>query len=351
MAAFNIPFVKSNMKTKVFDAQNSEGIAQCAQILREGGLVAFPTETVYGLGANGFCESAVNNIFAAKGRPNDNPLILHVACTQDAQELYSEIPQSFYKLAEIFWPGPLTLICKKSDKVPAKVCAGLDTVAVRCPANRTALSLIKLANVPVAAPSANISGKPSPTCAKHVFDDMDGKIDAIICGEACKYGIESTVLSLVGEFPVILRPGAVTQKMLQAVLGRVDISKNVCEPLSNGEKALSPGMKYQHYAPDADVFAFSGSTEQIAAKINIAYDAAKGKKIILASSENAALYGEREHYVIGQRAKPESLCASLFAALRCFNDYDIIFCETVAAQDEGLAYMNRLLRACGFKVY
>ena len=338
------------INTRILDANDSESYNIGAEIIRSGGLVAFPTETVYGLGANGFSAEAVKSIYEAKGRPSDNPLILHVDSIDSAEKLYRDIPQSFYKLADIFWPGPLTIICKKSDSVPNAVSAGLDTVAVRMPSDKCALRLIKAAGVPIAAPSANLSGKPSPTRAEHVIADMNGRIDAVLCGLPCKYGIESTVISLADE-PTVLRPGAITPGMLSAVLGEVKVAGSVLTPLKEGEKAASPGMKYKHYAPDARVIAFSGDADEIAQKICAEYDANESaKRIILASEENKKIYGERKYAVLGSRLEPESMCSELFAAFRKYNDYDLILCETVKADEAGLAYMNRLLRACGFTV-
>lgn len=339
------------MKTLILNEKEKNSTEICANIIRNGGLCAFPTETVYGLGANGLCAEAVKKIFTAKGRPQDNPLILHVASFSQAQELWRDVPCTAKQLADVFWGGALTIICKKSTVVPDVVCAGLDTVAVRMPENECARRLIQLAGVPIAAPSANLSGKPSPTKAEHVIADMEGRVDAILCGEDCKYGIESTVISLAGT-PTILRPGAVTPEMISAVIGEVCISESVLSPLKDGETAASPGMKYKHYAPDAKVIAASGTQFEIAQKLCRLYDeySKSSRCVILASTENSAIYGERAHFVIGSRNNPYTLCAGLFAALRKFNDFDIILCETTDTQNAGLAYMNRLLRASGFCV-
>lgn len=341
------------MVTKILKAEKKENIEEGARILKNGGLVAFPTETVYGLGANGLCGEAVNNIFKAKGRPNDNPLILHVSSIEQAEMLYSDVPELFYKLSSVFWPAPLTLICKKSKLVPQEVSAGLDTVAVRMPANEYALKLIECVGGPIAAPSANLSGRPSPTEAEHVIHDMGGRIDAILDGGRCRYGVESTVVSLVDEVPLVLRPGAVTPKMLSAVTGcEIKVAKSVCSPLLEDENVLSPGMKYKHYAPDAQVIAFAGTQERMVRKIIEMYDdKTESRCIIFSSEETDASYGDRETVVIGKRSAPESLCSNLFSALRQYDDYDFILCEAVDAKEEGLAYMNRLLRACGFRIF
>ena len=235
------------METKVISVLQDYNTAarEGAKIIRSGGLVAFPTETVYGLGADGLDGAAVDRIFEAKGRPNDNPLILHVAEKEAAFRLWVAEPPRARALMDTFWPGPLTLIYYRSDMVPDEVTAGLDTVAVRMPDNQAARALIAASGVPIAAPSANLSGKPSPTTAAHVLQDMEGRIPLILDGGPCRYGVESTVLSLVGT-PTILRPGAVTKEMLAAVLGEVALAPSILAPLGAGEKAASPGMKYNH---------------------------------------------------------------------------------------------------------
>ena len=232
------------MKTQVISVltQQEAGTSRGAEILRAGGLVAFPTETVYGLGANGLNSKAVAAIYAAKGRPTDNPSILHVSKKSDVRRLWRRMPRQAQQLMDAFWPGPLTLIAERSDIVPDAVTGGLDTVAIRMPADKTARMLIQKAGVPVAAPSANLSGRPSPTCAAHVLADMDGRIPLVLDGGPCRYGVESTVVSLVGT-PTILRPGAVTREMLAAVVGEVALSPSLLAPLRDGEVAASPGMK------------------------------------------------------------------------------------------------------------
>lgn len=343
------------MKTEVFNAktQKENGTNICGKTIREGGLVAFPTETVYGLGANGLDGSAVERIFEAKGRPADNPLILHVAKKSDVKDLWRHVPDEARRLMDAFWPGPLTLIFVKSDIVPDEVTAGLDTVAVRMPEHKTALALIRAAGVPIAAPSANLSGKPSPTTAEHVLEDMDGRIDAVIDGGPCRVGVESTVLTLVGR-PTILRPGGITREMLEQVIGSVEVSPAVLRPLKDGEIASSPGMKHKHYAPDAEVVVAVGSPRKIASIICREYGIAEamGKRaVILGTEQTASCYHGMECDIIGDRVEPASLCAELFAALRRWSGRaDVIFAEGVPESDQGLAYMNRLLRAAGFTV-
>ena len=331
----------------------TQAAAQGAAVLRAGGLVAFPTETVYGLGANGLDGAAVNRIFAAKGRPNDNPLILHVSEKADAFRLWAGEPPHARILMDTFWPGPLTLIYYRSDLVPNEVSAGLDTVAVRMPDSAAARALIAAAGVPIAAPSANLSGKPSPTTAAHVLQDMDGRIPLILDGGPCRYGVESTVLSLVGT-PTILRPGAVTKEMLAAILGEVALSPSILAPLAAGEKAASPGMKYKHYAPNAQVLVVVGEAEAAAARLSVLYDAysAQHKRVcIAATAEALPYYGERRCALLGTRRDPATLCSRLFALLRELDEAaDVILCEGIGTEGTGLAFMNRLLRSAGFRV-
>ncbi len=329
------------------------GTSKAASLLRAGQLVAFPTETVYGLGANGLDGEAVLRIFEAKGRPQDNPLILHVSKKSETRRLWLRTPALAQTLMDTFWPGPLTLVAPKSALVPDAVTAGLDTVAVRMPADRTARLMIQKAGVPVAAPSANRSGRPSPTTAAHVLADMDGRIPLILDGGPCKYGVESTVL-LLGNPPIILRPGAITREMLESVVGEVKVARSVLAPLAAGERAASPGMKYRHYAPEAEVRVVSGAPFPAARAILALYDEAEasGRRCVIAGTEQTkAFYLGKQYVILGNRAKPDTLCASLFAKLRDMElEADLILAEGIPAEDEGLAYMNRLLRAAGFSL-
>ena len=343
------------MNTEIFNAktQKENGTQYAGRVIRSGGLVAFPTETVYGLGANGLDGEAVAKIFEAKGRPADNPLILHVAKKSDVKQLWKHVPDDAKRLMDAFWPGPLTLIFVKSDAVPEEVTAGLDTVAVRMPDHKTALALIRAAGVPIAAPSANLSGRPSPTTAEHVAADMDGRIDVILDGGPCEVGVESTVLTLVGR-PTILRPGGITREMLEQVIGEVDVSPAVLRPLKEGEVAASPGMKHRHYAPDARVVVAEGSWRKAASIICREYEieeATGNRCIILGTEQTRSCYHGMNYDIIGDRDDPRTLCAELFSALRRWSGrVDVIFAEGVPAADQGLAYMNRLLRASGFTV-
>jgi L-threonylcarbamoyladenylate synthase len=342
-------------ETQIINAvrQEEAGTIQGAKLIQAGELVAFPTETVYGLGANGLSGEAVAKIFEAKGRPADNPLIEHIAKKSDVRQLWSRMPRQAQILMDTFWPGPLTLVAPKSNIVPDEVTAGLSTVAVRLPQNKTARALIAKAGVPIAAPSANRSGRPSPTTAQHVLDDLGGKIPLIIDGGPCKYGVESTVLSLVGD-PTILRPGAITREMLAAVIGEVRVIDSILNPMKAGEIAASPGMKYQHYAPNAEVVVVLGTPEQAAKRINALYREAEaeGKSVeIAATKQTRQYYRDKRNTVLGDRNEPVTLCANLFSALREMDTRaELILAEGIPAEDEGLAYMNRLLRAAGFCV-
>ena len=342
------------MNTSVIKTTDpNEAGARGAKIIRAGGLVAFPTETVYGLGANGLDGAAVDRIFAAKGRPNDNPLILHVARKADAFPLWAGEPPFARALMDTFWPGPLTLIYHRSEIVPDEVTAGLDTVAVRMPDSEAARALIAASGVPIAAPSANLSGKPSPTTAEHVLQDMDGRIPLILDGGPCRYGVESTVLSLAGT-PTVLRPGAVTPEMLAAVIGEVALAPSILAPLGQGETAASPGMKYKHYAPNAQVLVVVGEPEAAAARLSALYDefTAQDRRVrIAATAEALPYYGHRRTALLGTRQDPTTLCSRLFALLRELDqEADVILCEGIGTQGTGLAFMNRLLRSAGFRV-
>lgn len=341
------------MNTIVFHPESDPAaIQEAAAILRRGGLLGIPTETVYGLGADALNEDAVVRIFLAKGRPQDNPLIIHVPDASWLEQYCRDVPPEAYRLAERFWPGPLTMILPRRDIVPLQTTGGLETVGVRCPDHPVTLAIIRAAGVPIAAPSANLSGRPSPTTAQHVKADLEGRIDLILDGGPCRVGLESTVLSLCGT-PTILRPGGVTREMLEAVMGSVQVSSAVLAPLKGDGAAPSPGMKYKHYAPNAQVRIAGGSPRQAAENICTAYDIAslEGKTcMIFATRQTQAFYRQRKYVIIGDREDPATLCASLFSALRQYgDDVDLVLCEALPQQEMGLAYMNRLLRAAGFQ--
>jgi L-threonylcarbamoyladenylate synthase len=328
-------------------------IREAAKYLIQGDLVAFPTETVYGLGANALSEAAVRKIFAAKGRPGDNPLIVHIAHRDDLLPLVASVPPLAEPLMAAFWPGPLTLIFPRSPLVPDVVTAGLDTVAIRMPSHPVAMALIHTAGLPVAAPSANRSGRPSPTCAAHVIDDMDGQIPLIIDGGETGIGLESTVLDLTGEIPTILRPGGVTREELLTVLPQVEMDPAVYGTDMTAPR--SPGMKYRHYAPKADMVVVEGDDRLVPARVlQIADDAMRsGKRVgILATVENASFYTGRPVWLIGQRSDAVEIAHRIYTLLRQMDleDIDLIIAEGIDASGLGAAVMNRLRKAAGFHV-
>ena len=330
-----------------------ESIEEAAQLIRDGELVGMPTETVYGLGANALDETAVRKIFVAKGRPADNPLIVHVSCLDEIAPLVRGVPESARRLMEAFWPGPMTLILPKSDAIPSVVSAGLDTVGIRLPSSEAARALIRAAGRPIAAPSANRSGRPSPTTAQHVFEDMDGRIPLILDGGASEVGVESSVIDATGEVPVILRPGGITPEMVERVLGDVRVDEHVMSPLAEGDVVRSPGMKYKHYAPKAKTVIFDGEAERVIAAICARYDTAE------ASGERPAILGFDEHdfgtrtrISLGSVKRPQDAAARLFGALRELDERGetVALCEAVEATGIGLAVMNRMGRAAGFDI-
>ncbi|WP_203363492.1 L-threonylcarbamoyladenylate synthase [Bacillus sp. REN10] len=319
-------------------------VKEAAELLINNEVVAFPTETVYGLGANACSNEATAKIFAAKGRPSDNPLIVHIADQQQLQQLVEQIPSQADKLMTAFWPGPLTLIFKKKQGVLAdNVTAGLETVAIRMPDHPLALQLIRASQLPLAAPSANRSGKPSPTSAKHVLDDLDGQVAGILDGGETGVGVESTVVDCTTEIPVILRPGGITKEELEAVVGEVLLDpalKNV------NERPKSPGMKYKHYAPNAPMILLDGSREWIQQQIND--ERAQGKKVgLLTTEEDASFYEADTILPCGSRLDLTTVAHSLYDVLRAFNDMkvEVIFSEVFPYEGVGLAVMNRLEKA------
>ena len=387
-----------------------EELGEAAGILRSGGLVAFPTETVYGLGGNALDEDAAGKIYAAKGRPSDNPLIAHVSCMEEVAPLVKEIPEAGRKLMEAFWPGPLTMIFPKSDKVPYGTTGGLDTVAIRMPDDPVANRLIALAGVPVAAPSANTSGRPSPTTADHVWQDMNGRIEMIIDGGPVGIGVESTIVDVSSAVPAVLRPGAITMEMLEAVLGDVSVDPAILGPLSADVRPKAPGMKYKHYAPKADLTLVepgtgadwesgaeqvtgaeqktgsgqktgaeqkTGSGQKTGADRNTGADPETGldetqlqamirkvrelsrEKIeagykvgVICTDESRGCYTDGEVRSIGARKSQASVAHNLYALLREFDDLgvDYIFSESFPKDHLGQAIMNRLSKAAGYKI-
>lgn len=348
LPANNTIYIKRNdniMKTQLL---NENQIAIAAEIIKKGGLVALPTETVYGLGADALNGEAVASIFAAKGRPMDNPLIVHISDISQLYPLVREFPEKAKRLAEKYWPGPLTMIMKKSDIIPNEVSAGLDTVAIRFPSHPVAQKLITLSKTPIAAPSANISGHPSPTSFEHVKADMFGKIDAIIDGGACSVGLESTVITLAGEKPRLLRPGGITLEQLESVIGEVEVDRAVFDKPNDNEKVASPGMKYKHYAPNAKVIILNGNT---AAYIDYVNSKAQDGVCALCYTEDVAKlkvpcvsYGSMDDF--SQQAQ------NLFDALRELDKIGarLVFARCPSIDGVGMAVYNRLIRAAGFEV-
>lgn len=340
---------------KIEDGNEDEVIREAGEILKSGGLVAFPTETVYGLGGDALKEDAARKIYSAKGRPSDNPLIVHIADIGALDELASEIPECAYKLAEAFWPGPLTMIFKKKDIVPYGTTGGLDTVAIRMPSHPVAHRLIKDSGVYIAAPSANLSGRPSPTRAEHVIEDMDGRIDMIIDGGAIEIGIESTIVDVTCEVPMILRPGYVTADMIRDVLGDVCFDETVLAHTTVKGQPKAPGMKYRHYAPKAELTIFEGENEKVVSKINelaVKYEYDGLKVGILSSNENEHKYAHGEVVVVGSRENEHEVAAHLFDVLRHFDhiDVDVILSEGFSEDSFGQAVMNRLIKAAGHHI-
>ncbi|MGN0474707.1 MAG: L-threonylcarbamoyladenylate synthase [Acutalibacteraceae bacterium] len=326
-----------------------QDIARAGEILRGGGLVAIPTETVYGLAANALDGQAVAKIFKAKGRPQDNPLIVHISELSQWNALVREIPPQAMALAKAYWPGPLTIILPKSGIIPDEVSAGLDTVAVRFPSMRTTRKIIDAAGVPLAAPSANLSGSPSPTCAKHTMNDMAGRIEAVLDGGDCNFGVESTVVTLAGAVPRLLRPGAVTPEDLREVLGEVEIDEAVLGKLKEGAKAASPGMKYKHYSPKAEVTIVKSDLEAFCKM---------AEKIDDKETTFALCFDGEERTVplkcVTYGREDDSLTQShrLFTALRELDEQgaEKVYARCPSTDGVGMAVYNRLLRAAGFNV-
>ncbi len=346
------------METKIYQitsqAAGSDIIKQAASVIRSGGLVAFPTETVYGLGADATNPKAAGKIYAAKGRPSDNPLIAHICSYGDLSDIAADIPPEAKMLADMFWPGPLTIILKKQSSIPYETTGGLDTIAVRMPAHPVALGLIRASGCPIAAPSANTSGRPSPTLASHVAEDLDGKIPLILDGGAVGIGIESTIADLTGEIPVILRPGYITMEMLAGVIGQVRIDPGIVDEAS-GIKPKAPGMKYKHYAPKAEMVLVEGKPQQVVWAINrlAAAQEAEGKKAgIIAAAETADCYRHGFVVRIGDRGNEDTIAHNLYRILRELDKSgaDIIYSESFSTPRIGQAIMNRMLKAAGHQV-
>ena len=337
------------MRTLMLSANELNTAQIAADIIKNGGLVAIPTETVYGLGANGLDEHAVAKIFLAKGRPQDNPLILHVADPEDMKRFCHSIPECAYALTEAFWPGPLTLVLPARDIVPKCTTAGLPTVAVRCPDNEVTREIIRLAGVPVAAPSANLSGKPSTTTAQHVLHDHNGKIDAIVDGGPCRVGVESTIVDLTEDRPRLLRPGGITPEQLLEVLGDLVVDKAVTAQIDKDAVVKAPGMKYRHYAPECEIIIVSGSREKAAEYIRRHF--VPGDRV-LCFAEELPLYAGCAPLSYGEESDVATLSAGLFAALRELDDPSIHRVYARCPIGGGVAYavQNRLKKAAAFHI-
>lgn len=344
------------METKVRKADKEESFQEAAKILQQGGLVAFPTETVYGLGGNALDKEAAKKIYAAKGRPSDNPLIVHISQKEALLVLAENVPEQAWTLAEHFWPGPLTMVLPKSKKVPYGTTGGLETVAVRMPNHPVALRLIQESGIYIAAPSANISGRPSATEAEHVIEDFEGRIDMILDGGMVEVGIESTVLDLTEEVPVILRPGCITKEMLEKVLGEVVTDQAIL--LENQDKHLAPkapGMKYKHYAPKAELTIVTGESKKVQEMINqrITDNLEKGLKTgVITTTENQEMYAGGVVRCIGSREEEGTIARGLYRVLREFDhlQVDCIYAESFGEDSMGTAIMNRLQKAAGYAI-
>ena len=344
------------MHTRYFDLRDTKGqqkiiedqITAAADILRQGGLVAIPTETVYGLGANALDETAVHKIFEAKGRPQDNPLIIHVPGPQWLPRYCEDVPPLAYTLARKFWPGPLTMILKRKKVVPDATTAGLDTVGVRCPDHQVTLAIIREAGVPIAAPSANTSGRPSCTCAADCLEDMEGKIDAVVDGGPCQVGVESTIVDLTCDPPRLLRPGGMPLEALEEVVGPLTVDKAVTEPLKDGEQPKAPGMKYRHYAPKAPVTVVTGPAEASARTIE---QLAKPGDGVICFDEFVDRFDQQTVECLGPSRDKRIQAQRVFDALRAFDSKDVqqIYAQCPDSQGLGLAIGNRLKKAAGFK--
>ena len=334
------------IKTQLLTEKDIEA---AAAILRAGGLVGIPTETVYGLGANGLDPAAVRRIFEAKGRPQDNPLILHIPDPSGLERYCRDVPAAARRLAEQFWPGPLTMILPRRALVPDEVTCGLETVGVRCPDHPVTLAIIRAAGVPVAAPSGNRSGRPSPTCARHMLEDMEGRIQAVVDGGPCGVGVESTIVDLTLPVPRLLRPGGLPLEALEAVLGRVDVDRAVTAPLSHGEKPRAPGMKYRHYAPRAPVTVVTGDGAATAAYIRRQAGANTG---VICFGEYRDRFPGCTVRSIGPAGDRGEQARRVFDALRSFDGTPVtaIFAQCPGEEGLGLAVANRLKKAAGFQI-
>ena len=345
---------KLALTQQAFSGREEEILRRAGSVIKNGGLVAFPTETVYGLGGDALNPESARRIYAAKGRPSDNPLIVHICRLEDLDEIAAEVPEEALRIAEAFWPGPLTMILRRSKRVPRETTGGLDTVAVRFPSHPVARQLIAYSGGFVAAPSANFSGRPSPTQARYVVEDMDGRIDMILDGGTVGIGLESTIIDLTVMPPQILRPGYVTCEMLEQVLTKVDIDITIMRG-DSGQAPRAPGMKYRHYAPKGELVIVEGQSMQVAAYINrmAAEDSAHGERTgIIGTEESFGQYRADVVKSLGARGDQEAIARNLYSVLRQMDEEKVtkIYSESFADRDLGQAIMNRLLKAAGYRV-
>lgn len=331
------------MKTRIL-RETTEDIKEAAGIIAEGGLVAFPTETVYGLGADALNAEAVGKVYAAKGRPSDNPMIVHISRKEDMLKLTEKLSPDIETLMDSFWPGPMTMIVRRLDIIPDTTTGGLDTVGIRMPSDETARKLISLSGCPIAAPSANLSGKPSPTTAEHVIDDLDGRVDAIICGKDCSVGIESTVIDMTEEVPMILRPGIITKEDIEKALGKeilLDPTLNKRPDRFNNEefRPRAPGMKYRHYAPKAEMIIFEGKPEDVSAAISDEQSRreAEGQKVCVINFDDSAREDAAKEYFAMLREADKNGC-------------DVILGRALTEEGVGFSVMNRMLKSAGYNI-
>lgn len=343
------------MENTVLLYDSAEDILTASKLIRKGNVVGIPTETVYGLGADALNPEAVKKIFKAKGRPADNPLIVHIYKIEEADKLGHDIPNIFYRLAEKFWPGPLTMILKKKDKVPDSITGGLGTVAIRMPSHPVAAELIRSSGVYIAAPSANTSGKPSPTRAEHVINDLSGRIDMIIQDDTVDIGVESTIIDLSEEVPTILRPGYITQAMFEEAIGKTIIDPAIMGSLKEGVIPKAPGMKYKHYAPNADVTIVEGPHEKVVQYINsqVSEKEAEGHRCaVMATDETKDKYICNDIVSAGHKDDELSVARNLYAILRDFDKQKVeyVYSESFETKNVGQAVMNRLIKAAGHKI-
>ena len=346
--------MRAEIVSMTADRLDEEAIARAGEILKQGGLVAFPTETVYGLGGNALDPEASKKIYAAKGRPSDNPLIVHIADMESLERLVTEVPEKARILAEKFWPGPLTMIFPKTEVVPFETTGGLDSVAVRFPSDSIAQAMIRAAGGYVAAPSANTSGRPSPTTAQHVEEDLGDAIDMIIDGGPVGIGLESTIVDFTEDVPVVLRPGYISLEMLKETLGEVRMDKGLISPDSS-IRPKAPGMKYRHYAPKADLAIVEGETDAVVEAVNGFAAAAdeRGEQVgIIAAEETVSRYPKGIVKCIGSREEEETIAHNLYEVLREFDQCQVseIYSEAFYTPKMGQAIMNRLLKAAGQKI-